>query len=115
MKVGMRLPKSRHKRRMYIGKLHYEVNSTPREYYIHCTFSEKKNALHGQVVTRQTCILKIEMTGIIESVDSISRDEPDSPQMQYITNAGISCARYTITDFKHHYRVLQLISNRMSV
>ena len=34
---------------------------------------------------------------IIESVDSISRDEPDSPLTQYITNAGISRARYTIT------------------
>ena len=33
---------------------------------------------------------------IIESVDSISRDEPDSPLTQYITNAGISRARYTI-------------------
>ena len=48
---------------------------------------------------------------IIES----SRDGPDSPLMQYITNAGISRARYTITHFKHHPRVLWLISNRMSV
>ena len=48
---------------------------------------------------------------IIESVDSISRDEPDSPSTQYITNAGISRARYTITHFKHHHRVLRLISN----
>ena len=45
---------------------------------------------------------------IIESVDSISRDEPLT---QYITNAGISRARYTITLFKHHHRVLRLISN----
>ena len=52
---------------------------------------------------------------IIESVDSISRDEPDSPLTQYITNAGISRARYTITHFKHHHRVLRLISNRISV
>ena len=52
---------------------------------------------------------------IIESVDSISRDEPDSPLTQYITNAGISRARYTITNFKHNHRVLRLISNRMSV
>ena len=44
---------------------------------------------------------------IIESVDSISRDEPDSPLTQYITNAGISRARYTITHFKHHHRVLR--------
>ena len=50
-------------------------------------------------------------TCIIESVDSISRDQPDSPLMQYITNAGISRARYTITHFKHHHRVLRLLSN----
>ena len=47
---------------------------------------------------------------IIELVDSISRDEPDSPLAQYITNAGISRARYTISHFNHH-RVLQLFSN----
>ena len=34
---------------------------------------------------------------IIELVDSISRDERDSPLTQYITNAGISRVRYTIT------------------
>ena len=51
---------------------------------------------------------------IIESVDSISRDEPDSPFMQYITNAEISRARYTSTLFKHNHRVLRLISNRIS-
>ena len=52
---------------------------------------------------------------IIESVDSISRDERDFPWTRYITNAGISHARYTITHFKHHYHVLQLISNQMNV
>ena len=52
---------------------------------------------------------------IIESVDSIIRDEPDAPLTQYITNAGISRARYTITHFKHHHRVLRLISYRISV
>ena len=52
---------------------------------------------------------------IIESVDSVSRDERDAPFMQYITNAGISHARYTITHFKHHHRVLWLIFNRISV
>ena len=45
----------------------------------------------------------------------LNMDEPDSPLMQYITNAGISRARYTITHFKHHHRVLRLISNRISV
>ena len=52
---------------------------------------------------------------IIESVDSISRDERGFPLTQYITNGGISRAGYTITHFKHHHRVLRLISNRMSV
>ena len=40
---------------------------------------------------------------IIESVDSISRDERDAPLTQYITNAGISRARYTITHFNVFY------------
>ena len=44
-----------------------------------------------------------------------SRDERGFPLTQYITNGRISRARYTITDFKHHHRVLRLISNRMSV
>ena len=52
---------------------------------------------------------------IIESVDSISRDERDVTQMQYITNAGISQTRYTIMHFKHLHLVLWLISNRMSI
>ena len=52
---------------------------------------------------------------IIESVDSISRDERGFSLTQYITNGRISRARYTITHFKHHHRVLRLISNRMSV
>ena len=55
------------------------------------------------------------ITTMIESVDSISRDEPDSPLTQYITNAGIFHGRYTITHFKHHHRVLRLIYNRISV
>ena len=54
------------------------------------------------------------MIYIIESVDSISRDDPDSPLTHYITN-GISHARYTITLFKHNHRVSRLISNRISV
>ena len=54
---------------------------------------------------------------IIESVDSISRDERGFPLTQYITNGRISRARYTITHmhFKHHHRILWLISYRMSV
>ena len=52
---------------------------------------------------------------LIESIGSISRDERDVPLTQYITNAGISRARYNITLFKYHHRVLRLISNRISV
>ena len=52
------------------------------------------------------------MLYIIESVD---RDERGFPLTQYITNGEISRARYTITHFKHHHRVLRLISDRMSV
>ena len=37
------------------------------------------------------------------------------PLMQNITNTGITRARYTITHFKHHHRVLRLLINRMSV
>ena len=65
----------------------------------------------GVVVRRYIDILTI----IIESVDSISRDERGFPLTQYITNGRISRARYTITHFKHHHRVLRLISNRMSI
>ena len=61
------------------------------------------------------CKLIFNASHIIESVDSISRDERGFPLTQYITNGGISRARYTITHFKHHHRVLRLISNRMSV
>ena len=61
------------------------------------------------------CSLKNTVIYIIESVDSISRDERDAPLTQYIINAGISRVRYTIMHFKHHHRVPQLISNRMSV
>ena len=43
---------------------------------------------------------------VTESVDSISRDERDAPLTQYITNAGISRAGYTIAHFKHDHRVL---------
>ena len=66
------------------------------------------NKMYVFKATFQTCI-------IIESVDSISRDERGFPLTQYITNERISRAMYTITHFKHHHRVLRLISNRMSV
>ena len=52
---------------------------------------------------------------IIESVDSISKDERGFPLTQYITNGRISRGGYTFTHFKHHRRVLRLISYSMSV
>ena len=52
---------------------------------------------------------------IIESVDSISKDERGFPLTQYITNGRISRGGYTFTHFKHYHRVLRLISYRMSV
>ena len=52
---------------------------------------------------------------IIESVDSISKDERGFPLMQYIANGRISRGGYTFTHFKHHHRVLRLISYSMSV
>ena len=52
---------------------------------------------------------------IIESVDSISKDERGFPLTQYITNGRISRGGYAFTHFKHHHRVLRLISYRMSV
>ena len=36
----------------------------------------------------------------INPQNRLSRDERDAPLTQYITNTGISRARYTITDFK---------------
>ena len=50
---------------------------------------------------------------IIESVDSISKDERGFPLTQYITNGRITRGEYTFTHFKHHHRVLLLISYRM--
>ena len=66
-----------------------------------------------QLEDRQ-CFLKI-LSNIIESVDSISKDERGFPLTQYITNGRISRGGYTFTHFKHHHRVLRLISYRMGV
>ena len=52
---------------------------------------------------------------IIESVDSISKDERGFPLTQYITNGRISRGEYTFTHFKHHHRVLRLIFYSMSI
>ena len=63
----------------------------------------------------QYASVQISIKLIIESVDSISKDERGFPLTQYITNGRISLSGYTITHFKHHHRVLRLISYRMSV
>ena len=57
-----------------------------------------------------TCI-----RSFLELVDSISKDERGFPLTQYIRNGRISRGGYTFTHFKHHHRVLQLISYSMSV
>ena len=64
-----------------------------------------KHSVHNEYFIIILNLLKILI--IIESVDSLSRDERDVPLTQYITNAGIFCARYTITHFKHHHRLLR--------
>ena len=48
-------------------------------------------------------------------IDSISKDERGFPLTQYITNGRISRGGYTFTHYKHHHRVLRLISYSMSV
>ena len=70
--------------------------------------------LHNITYPSSTCISSFFTTAfllcsffIIESVDSISRDERGFPLTQYITNEGISRTRYTITHFKHHHRFLR--------
>ena len=50
--------------------------------------------LLSQNISMYVLVSQYHRVGIIELVDSISRDEPDSPLTQYITNAGISLARY---------------------
>ena len=67
----------------------------------------------GQVY-RLYALVRLEIY-IIESVDSISKDERGFPLTQYITNGQISHGGYTFTHFKHHHRVLRLISYRVSV
>ena len=70
--------------------------------------------LHTHMYVLLRYIIEL-VDSIIESVDSINRGERGFPLTQYITNGGISRARYAITHFKHHHRVLQRISDRMSV
>ena len=63
-----------------------------------------------KAVKKMGFIVYIESTDSMIYTDSISRDERDAPLTQYITNAGITRARYTITHFKHHHHVQGLIS-----
>ena len=60
-------------------------------------FAQKVFSIYAKIVAQ---VVNWSTFFIIESVDSISRDERDAPLTQYITNAGISRARYTITHFK---------------
>ena len=69
----------------------------------------------GLSVCVSVCLCFPYSGSIIESVDSISKDERGFPLTQYITNGRISHGGYTFTHFKHHHRVLQLISYRMGV
>ena len=67
------------------------------------------------VLNISICCTSVKLMCIIESVDCISKDERGFPLMQYITNRRISRGGYTLTHFKHHHRVLWLISYSMSV
>ena len=76
------------------------------------TKSKIERGMKGQELVNEVVM---EWENIIESVDSISKDERGFPLTQYITNGRISRGGYTFTHFKHHHRVLRLISYRMSV
>ena len=88
------------------------MHSTVNDRDLHSKYTSDYN--YTSVCLKVLCIAWMCII-IIESVDSISRDERGFPLTQYITNGRISRARYTITHFKHHHRVPRLISNRMSV
>ena len=78
---------------------------------INFPYSTCISSFFGSSIPTSLFILKM----FLESVDSMNRGERGFPLTQYITNGGISRARYAITHFKHHHRVLRRISNRMSV
>ena len=87
------------------------------DYKIHplCCCSGHTVCSDNQLGARtKRCVFVIHFI-IIESVDSISKDERGFPLTQYITNGRISRGGYTFTHFKHHHRVLRLISYRMGV
>ena len=68
---------------------------------------ERKNIFY---MNKEVEILLPKKSYIIESVD-----ERGFPLTQYIRNGGISHSRYIIMHFKHHRRVLRLLSNGMSI
>ena len=80
-------------------------------------YQEPTSTSINRVTNRGTGVLAytIRRIYIIESVHSISKDERGFPLTQYITNGRISRGGYTLTHFKHHHRVLRLISYSMSV
>ena len=82
------------------------------------TYNSSSNIAHNcapEWTKLHTLISTCIKINIIESVDSISKDERGFPLTQYITNGRISHGGYTFTHFKHHHRVLRLISYRMGV
>ena len=76
---------------------------------------KQHNIVHQTVAVRLSSGMGASSSNIIESVDSISKDERGFPLTQYITNGRISRGGYTFTHFKHHHHVLRLISYSMSV
>ena len=86
-------------------------NCTPVAVHVHCGLSVPVN--HRYLLLH--ALLGDALCSIIESVDSISKDERGFPLTQYITNGRISRGGYTFMHFKHHHRVLPLISYSMSV
>ena len=79
--------------------------------FIYCERSELPSLFNARAVYIYIYIYIY----IIESVDSISKDERGLPLTQYITNGRISRDGYTFTHFKHDHRVLLLISYSISV
>ena len=83
---------------------------------INFPYSTCIRSFFGSSILTSLFILKMFFRSyIIESVDSISKDERGFSLTQYITNGRISRGGYTFTHFKHHHRVLRLISYRMGV
>ena len=96
----------------------FVVYTTNKKHNIDKTVHVAKWPLASIIILSAICHVynsRVQMLIIIESVDSISKDERGFPLTQYITNGRISRCGYTFTYFKHHHRVLRLISYSMSV